>query len=69
MHHHRVGGVTAAATWVGIGAAFGNSYMEAILICGVPRKLNTILYTTSKLKTGGAAAPKEISLKDVKRYK
>ena len=33
VHHHRVGVVTIAAAWVGLGAAFGNLYMEAILSC------------------------------------
>ena len=43
--------------------------MEVILSCGVPRTLNTIWYTTSKLKTGGAAASQELSVKEVNRYK
>ena len=63
------GGVTTAVSWVGIGEAFGEPYMEAIMSCGVPRTLNTIWYTTSKLKTGGAAASQELSVKEVNRYK
>ena len=31
VHHHRVGGVTTNAEWVGLGASFGNQSMEAIL--------------------------------------
>ena len=42
VQHHMVGGGDTSAEWVGLGAAFGNSYMEAMLICGVPRTLNTI---------------------------
>ena len=33
VHQHRVGMVTTAAAWVGLGAAFGNLSMEAILSC------------------------------------
>ena len=50
------GGVTNIVVWVGLGSAFGNLSMESILICGVPRELNIICYTMSKLKTRGAAA-------------
>ena len=38
--------------------------MEAILIYGVPRALNTIRVTTSKLKTRGGDAFQELSVKD-----
>ena len=31
VHHHRVGGVTTTAVLVGLGAAFANLSMEAIL--------------------------------------
>ena len=63
------GGVTTTVAWVGIRAAFGKPSMEAILSCRVPRKLNTIWYTTSKLKTGGESASEELSVKDGKREK
>ena len=53
VHHHRLGGVTNAAAWVGLGDTFGNPYMEAILCCGVPRVLYTIWYVTSKINTRG----------------
>ena len=69
VHHHRVEVVTTAAVWVGIGASFGNPSMEAVLSCGVPRTLNTIWDTTSKLKTIGEAASQEIYVKDRKRDK
>ena len=46
VHHHRVGGVTTAAAWVGLGDSFGNPPMEAILSCRVPMKLNTVWDTT-----------------------
>ena len=57
-------GVTTAAAWVGLRVAFGNMYMEAILSCGVQRKLNTIWDTNSKLNTGGETTSQEISAKD-----
>ena len=69
VHHHRVGGVTTSAAWVGLGAAFGNPSREAILSCGVPRTLNTIWYTTSKLKTIWEVASQELSVKYGKRDK
>ena len=53
VHHHRVGKVTTAALWVGLGDAIGDRSMEDILICGVPRTLYTIWDTTSNLKTRG----------------
>ena len=55
VHHHIVGGATTAAAWVGLGAYFGKPSMESILSCGVPRTLNTIWDTMSKLKIGRAA--------------
>ena len=45
VHHHRVEGATTAAAWVGLGAAFGNPFMEAILSYVFPRMLNTIMDT------------------------
>ena len=69
VHQHRVEGVTTVATWVGIGASFGNPSMEAILSYGVPRTLKTVWDTTSKLKTRGEAASQEISVKDKNRDK
>ena len=53
VYHHRVGVVTTAEVWVGIGAAFWNPSIESILSCVVPRTLNTIWDTTSKLNTSG----------------
>ena len=50
-----MGGATTAAAWVGLGADFGNPSIKAILSCGVPRILNKIWDTMSKLKTGRAA--------------
>ena len=67
VHHHRVGGVTTAAAWAEIGAAFGNPSMEAILSCGFPGTLNTIWDKTSKLNTRGEAASQKLSMKDGKR--
>ena len=55
--------MTTAVAWVGLGAAFGKPYMEAILTCRVPRKLNTIWYTTFKLNTVRADSSQEISVK------
>ena len=66
VHHHRVGVMTKNEVWVGLGAASGNSSMEAILRCGVPRTLNKIWYKTYKLKSGGAAAYQELSVKNGK---
>ena len=37
VHHHRVGVATTSSEWAGIGAAFGNPYLEAILSYGVQR--------------------------------
>ena len=42
VHCHRVRVVTTNALWVGLGGAFGNQSIEAILSCGVLRELNTI---------------------------
>ena len=53
---------------MGIGAAFGDLSTKAILSCGVPRKLNTILDTTSKLNTRGGGSSQELSVKKIKRY-
>ena len=61
FNQHRVGGVTTAAAWFGIGASFENPYMEAILICGVLRKLNTIWDTTYKQSIAGAAAYQDLT--------
>ena len=61
--------MTTTEAWLGIGAAFGNPHMEAILSCGVPRKLKNIWDKTSKLNTGGAASFQEISVKGRKRDK
>ena len=61
--------MTTSAAWVGLRAAFGNPYMEAILNCRVPRTLNKILEKMFKLKTGGEAAYQELSMKDGKRDK
>ena len=69
MHQHRVGVVNTNAEWVGLGMAFGNPYMESIPSCGVPRTLNTIWDTMSKLNTGGSADSQEFSVKDLKRDK
>ena len=55
VHHHMMGGVTTAAAWVGLGVDFGKPSMEAILSCVLPRILNTIWDTMSRLKTGRAA--------------
>ena len=66
VHHHRVGGVNTASALVGLGASFGNPTTEAILSYIVPRMLNTIWYTTSKLNTGGSSASQKLSLKGVK---
>ena len=43
--------------------------MEAILRCGVPRKLNTIWDTTYNLNTGGSDASQELFLKEKKGEK
>ena len=59
VHHHRVGGVNNDSVWVGIWAAFGNPYMEAILSFGVPKTLNTIWDTSSKPKARGEVASQE----------
>ena len=42
VSHHRVGGVTNAEAWVGLGVEFWNPPMEAILRCRVKITLNTI---------------------------
>ena len=57
--------MTTAGACVGIGEAFGNLSMEAILSCGVPRTLNKIWETTSKLNAIGEAASKELSVENV----
>ena len=69
VHHHRVGRETTPSVWVGLGSAFGNPSMEAILSCGVPATLNKIWDKTSKLKTRGEVSSEEISVKDGKRDK
>ena len=56
VHHHRVGGVTTAAAWVGLGDSFGNLPMETMLSCRVLRMLKIIWDTTSKIKTRGEDA-------------
>ena len=61
--------MNTASALVGLGASFGNPTTEAILSYIVPRMLNTIWYTTSKLKTGGESASEELSVKDGKREK
>ena len=61
--------MTTNAVWLGLGVNFGNPYMEAILSCRVPRKLNTIWDKTSKLKTGEVASSKEPSSNDEREYK
>ena len=66
MHHHRLGGVNTAAVWVGIGAAFGNPHMEAILSCGVTRRFLKNWETMYDIKTGGATDSQELFLKDGK---
>ena len=68
-HHNRVEGVTTSAAWLGLWAAFGGPSMEAVLSCGVPRTLNKVWDTTSKLKTRGEAASQELYVKDGKRDK
>ena len=45
VYHYGVEGVTTAAAWVGLGAAFGNPFMEAILSYVFPRMLNKIMDT------------------------
>ena len=42
VYHYGVEGVTTAAAWVGLGAAFGNPFIEALLSCGFPRTFITI---------------------------
>ena len=51
VHHHMVGGVNTAAAWERLGGDFGDLSMEAILVCRVSITLNTIWYTTYKIKT------------------
>ena len=68
VHYHRVVGVTTTAEWVGLGSAFGNPSMEAILSCKVTSTLNSIWQTMSKLKKVGAAASWELSTKDGNLY-
>ena len=67
VHHHRVGRVNTVAAWVGLGDAFGNPYIEAILSCGFMRTLNKIWDTKSQLKTRQESTSKELSVKDGKR--
>ena len=69
VHQHRMGVVTTAVAWVGLGDDFGNPSMEAILSGVDTRTFNTICDTTSKLKTRGGAASQELSLKYRKRDK
>ena len=69
VHHHRVGGVTTAAAWVGLGDSFGNLPMETMLSCGVLRTLKIIWDTTSKIKTRGEVASQELSTKNGNREK
>ena len=64
VHQHRVGGVTTASAWVGLGANFGNRSMEAMLSCGFPITLNKIWETASKRNTRGEVASQELSVKD-----
>ena len=42
VNHQRVGGVTTAAVWTGIGSAFRKPSMEVIISCRVPKTLKTI---------------------------
>ena len=69
VYHHRLGGVTTNSACVGIGEAFGNPSMEAIMSCKFPRTLTTTWYKTSKLKIEGSPAFQEIYVKDGKRDK
>ena len=58
VYQHRVWGMTIHTSWVVLGEYFGNSSMEAILSAGVPRTLNTIWESESKLKQSGVESPK-----------
>ena len=55
LYYPRVELVTAAAVWLGIGAAFGNAFMVAILSYGVPR-IKKNWETVYKLNTRVAAS-------------
>ena len=68
-HHKRVEGVTTSAAWLGLRAAFGDPSMEAVLSCGVPRTLNKVWDTTSKINTRREAAYQELYMKDRNRDK
>ena len=63
LFHHRVGGATTTAAWVGLGAAFGKPYMETIMSRRVPRTLDKVWDTTSKPKTRGEATSQELPVK------
>ena len=57
VNHHRLGEVNSYVAWVGLIGDFGQPSMEAILIYGVPRTVNSVWDSESKGRSSGVYPP------------